>query len=218
MQYIPPELRKASTKSNSRSNMGLPALVETSDVRGDFHMHSTWSDGDDSLEEMIAAAAARGYEYHSISDHSHGRRLVSFGLSIEKSARAARRSRSVRRHATSIRTLCSSEVDILARRFDGLPDEVLAQFDFAFGVGAFGVPTDSRRDDRTFDSRLRESIRQHHRPPDRAALDSYQATSSITTRCSQRPREPERRWKSTGRSHAPRSAVALSASAQVVSA
>src|ERR1700676_4527774 len=55
------------------ANGTLPVPVALSDLRGDFHMHTTASDGADTLEAMVAAAAARGYEYHAISDHSRGR-------------------------------------------------------------------------------------------------------------------------------------------------
>ena len=69
MQYIPPELRSGLDEIELARAGAIPVLVETADLRGDFHMHTTWSDGDDSLEAMVAAAAERGYEYHAISDH-----------------------------------------------------------------------------------------------------------------------------------------------------
>ncbi|MGA8099969.1 MAG: PHP domain-containing protein, partial [Candidatus Cybelea sp.] len=101
------------------------------DLRGDFHMHTQWSDGDDTLEEMIVAAAARGYEYHAISDHSQGRgrrfglepgRLLEQRAIIEELGA---------RH--KIRTLCASEVDILPDGSLDFDDEVLAQLDIVIG-------------------------------------------------------------------------------------
>ena len=94
-------------------------------------MHSTWSDGKDSLEAMIAAAAARGYEYHAISDHSAGRGST-FGLDPEKlrAQRAAVRELAER---SGIRTLCASEVDILPDGSMDFSDEVLAEPDFVIG-------------------------------------------------------------------------------------
>ena len=70
MQYIPPELRNGLDEIELALNNALPEIVRSEDVRGDFHMHTTYSDGDDTLEAMIAAAAARGYQYHAITDHS----------------------------------------------------------------------------------------------------------------------------------------------------
>src|SRR5579863_10703296 len=111
MQYVPPELRSGLDEIELARNASIPMLAEPRDLRGDFHMHTTWSDGDDSLEAMIAAAAARGYEYHSISDHSHGRG-ARFGLTPARIAeqRAAIEALGER---FGVRTLCSSEVDIL---------------------------------------------------------------------------------------------------------
>jgi DNA polymerase (family X) len=71
-QPIPPELREASGELEAARRRELPVLVELSDLRGDLHTHTHWSsDGKSTLEEMIVAALARGYEYYGITDHSH---------------------------------------------------------------------------------------------------------------------------------------------------
>ena len=71
-QPIPPELREASGELEAAHSRELPVLVELSDLRGDLHTHTHWSsDGKSSLEEMVAGALARGYEYYAITDHSH---------------------------------------------------------------------------------------------------------------------------------------------------
>jgi DNA polymerase (family 10) len=71
-QFIPPELRENDGELDAARRGELPQLVELSDVRGDLHTHTTWSaDGKNTLEEMVAAAAARGYEYYAVTDHSH---------------------------------------------------------------------------------------------------------------------------------------------------
>jgi DNA polymerase (family X) len=131
MQYIPPELRQGLNEIDLALAGAIPVLVETSDLRGDFHMHSTWSDGEDTLEAMIAAAAARGYEYHAISDHSQGRGST-FGLSLEK-LREQRAIVTALGDRYGIRTLCGSEVDILPDGSLDYPDDVLARLDFAIG-------------------------------------------------------------------------------------
>jgi len=70
--FIPPELRENLGELEAARNGALPGLVEVEHLRGDLHMHSTWStDADDSLEEMARAAQARGYEYVAVTDHSH---------------------------------------------------------------------------------------------------------------------------------------------------
>jgi DNA polymerase (family 10) len=71
-QFIPPELRENTGELEAARRGELPQLVELGDVRGDLHMHSTWSsDGHNSIEEMATAARERGYEYMAITDHSH---------------------------------------------------------------------------------------------------------------------------------------------------
>src|SRR6476661_7535134 len=68
--WIPPELRENGGELAAARKGELPALVELGDLRGDLHTHTTWSDRKDSLEAMVEAAHARGYEYYAICDHS----------------------------------------------------------------------------------------------------------------------------------------------------
>jgi DNA polymerase (family 10) len=69
-QWIPPELRENAGELEAARKGELPMLVEQGDVKGDLHMHSTWSDGKGSLEAMALGAVARGYAYMAITDHS----------------------------------------------------------------------------------------------------------------------------------------------------
>ena len=70
--YIAPELRESSGELEAARKDELPELVELGDLRGDLHLHTTWSaDGKGTLEQMVATAIARGYEYLAITDHSH---------------------------------------------------------------------------------------------------------------------------------------------------
>jgi DNA polymerase (family 10) len=70
LEYIPPELREARGEVEAAREGKLPHLIEVSDIRGDLHVHSTWSDGSDELEKMAIAAKERGYEYMAFTDHS----------------------------------------------------------------------------------------------------------------------------------------------------
>jgi DNA polymerase (family 10) len=127
LQFIPPELRSGLDEVDLARRGAIPLLVETSDLRGDFHMHTTWSDGDDSLEAMIAAAAGRGYEYHAISDHSRGRGRR-FGMDLSDLRRQREEIRALSERY-GIRTLCASEVDILPDGSLDFGDDVLAELD-----------------------------------------------------------------------------------------
>ena len=71
-QPIPPELRENAGELEAARRGELPELVELGDLRGDLHTHTHWSqDGKNTLEQMVAAAVERGYDYYAITDHSH---------------------------------------------------------------------------------------------------------------------------------------------------
>ncbi|MHB8432709.1 MAG: DNA polymerase/3'-5' exonuclease PolX [Candidatus Tyrphobacter sp.] len=126
MQYVAPEMRSGLDEIELALAHALPALVESGDIRGDFHMHTTWSDGRDDLNAMVAASAARGYEYHAISDHSPSRGR--FGVTADR-MREQRRAIEAIREKHRIYTLCASEVDILPDGSLDYPDDALALFD-----------------------------------------------------------------------------------------
>jgi DNA polymerase (family 10) len=126
MQYIPPELRSGIGEVELALRNEVPELLELSDVRGDFHMHSTWSDGRQTLEEMIAASAARGYEYHAITDHSPARGVIGCSAEELRSQHATIRELGDK---YGIHTLWGSEVDILPDGSMDFPDDLLAEMD-----------------------------------------------------------------------------------------
>ncbi len=130
LPFVPAEMRLGVGELEAARAGTLPDPVSLDDLRGDFHMHCTWSDGADSLEGMVAAARARGYAYHSISDHSWGRR----GMGLDPSDLRAQRAKVAalgERHG--IRTLCSAEVDILSDGTLDYDDAVLAELDIVVG-------------------------------------------------------------------------------------
>ncbi len=126
LPYIAPEMRLGVGEIEAALAGELPAPVELDDLLGDFHMHSTWSDGADTLEAMIAGAAARGYAYHSISDHSQGR--GGFGLKPADLRKQRARVKELG-DRYGIHTLCASEVDIKADGSLDFDDDVLAELD-----------------------------------------------------------------------------------------
>ncbi len=144
LPFIPPELRLGIGEIEAARDGTLPTVVELADVRGDFHMHCTWSDGRNTLEAMIAAAAARGYAYHSVSDHSWSR--GGMGLSPD-ALRAQRRRVAEIGDRYGVRTLRSSEVDILLDGTLDFPDAVLAELDIV--VASVHSALNISRDDMT---------------------------------------------------------------------
>jgi len=131
LSWIPPEIREAQGEIELAQRGALPRLIELSDVRGDLHMHSTWSDGDDTAEAMAQAAKARGYEYIAITDHSRSLRFAG-GVSIDDLREHASEIRKMS-DRVGLRILFGSEVDILADGSLDYPDEVLRTLDVVIG-------------------------------------------------------------------------------------
>jgi DNA polymerase (family 10) len=123
-QWIPPELREGRGELKAAANRELPTLVEVGELKGDLHMHSTWSnDGKNTLEEMTEAAKARGYEYVAITDHAHYLREGRFDAQFEEVE-------ALNERLAPFRILRGIEVSI---RVDGtldFPDEDLAKCDW----------------------------------------------------------------------------------------
>ena len=128
LSYIPPELRQDDTSVPAAKDNALPELVEFTDLRGDLHAHTTWSDGRQTLQEMVAAAQAEGLEYFAITDHSVSS-VIANGLDQERLLEQVKQIRELNAAVDGITVLAGSEVDI--RRYGELdfPDEVLAQLD-----------------------------------------------------------------------------------------
>jgi DNA polymerase (family 10) len=128
LPWIPPELREDRGELEAAAAGALPRLLEESDLRGDLQMHTTWSDGRDTLEAMAAAAQARGYEYIAITDHSEALAMVR-GLDAARMRQQAVEIECVRRSFPELRILRSMEVDIHGDGSLDLDDESLALLD-----------------------------------------------------------------------------------------
>lgn len=132
LAWMPPELRENRGELQAARAHTLPKLVELSDIRGELHGHSTWSDGTASIEAMAEVARARGYQYWAVCDHSIGLGMVG-GLDGERlrqqAAEIARLNQHYADQGLDFRLLRGTEVEILADGSLGLPDEVLAELD-----------------------------------------------------------------------------------------
>ncbi len=121
--WCPPELRERPFGGQP------PRLVELSDVRGDLHSHTTWSDGRSSVEEMGRAAASRGYEYLAICDHTPAVGAVR-GVTADDLRRQAEEITAANELLAPFRVLRGTECDILPDGRLDLPDDVLAELDW----------------------------------------------------------------------------------------
>jgi len=131
LPWIPPEIREDQGEIELAQRGELPTLVSLADVRGDLHMHTTWSDGDDTAETMARAAKTRGYEYIAITDHSRSLRFAG-GVGIDDLHAHARVVQEVS-DRVGLRVLMGSEVDILPDGSLDYPDEVLRTLDLVIG-------------------------------------------------------------------------------------
>jgi DNA polymerase (family 10) len=112
LEYIEPELREGRGEVEAAREHRLPELIKLDDLRGDLHMHTTASDGANSLEEMVEAAQARGYEYIAITDHSQSLKITN-GLTERRLLDQIKVIDKLNARLKKFKILKSAEVDIL---------------------------------------------------------------------------------------------------------
>ena len=124
LPFVPPELRELPPRA-----MPAAGLVALEDVRGDLHVHTTWSDGKASVLEMAEAARDLGYDYVAICDHTRAVRVVP-GLDGDDVRRQGEEIAAANARLAPFRILRGSECDILPDGSLDLPDDVLAELDW----------------------------------------------------------------------------------------
>ncbi len=156
LPWIPPELREDQGELEAAERGTLPNLVALQDIRGDLHMHTKWSDGAATAEEMAQAARSLGYEYICITDHSQSLKFAG-GVTVEDLRRHIRDVRRLSERLEGITVLIGAEVDILPDGSLDYPDEVLAELD----VVVASVHTHFRMDTQAMTERI---VRAMHNP------------------------------------------------------
>ncbi|KYK24053.1 hypothetical protein AYK25_01820 [Thermoplasmatales archaeon SM1-50] len=149
MQYIEPELRENRGEFMVAKKKMLPHLVDYHEITGDFHVHSSWSDGSDSIETIASAAQRRGYVFIGITDHSQSLKIAN-GLDQEKIQKKINEIKKINKKFPNLRILCGTECDI---RTDGTldyTDKILKQFDFVY----IGIHTAFKMDRETMTKRI----------------------------------------------------------------
>ena len=132
LPYIPPELRENAGELEAARDGRLPALVTRAAIRGDLHAHTDASDGHHSLEHLIEAAQARGYEYVIVSDHSKSA-TVARGLGADELRAQIARIRALQPRYR-IRILAGSECDVLGDGTLDFPDDTLRELDLVLAA------------------------------------------------------------------------------------
>jgi PHP domain. len=126
LPYIAPELREDGNEIDRTEE--LDTLIDKWDIKGDLHLHSNWSDGEDTLVAMIEEGRKRGYEYIAFTDHSRSLRIAG-GLSVDRLLRQMETIRNWNEQYEDIEILCGAEVDILPDGNLDYPDRVLKELD-----------------------------------------------------------------------------------------
>ena len=161
LDWIPPEMREARGEIALAQAHELPRLITTSDIQGELHGHSDWSDGKASIQEMAEAAIARGYRYWLLSDHSIGLGATG-GVDGERLAQqreiVAALNRGWAEAGVDFRLLLGVELEILADGRLALPDEVLAELD----VVVASIHSSLRQDRETITQRALNAIANPH--------------------------------------------------------
>ncbi len=137
LPWFPPELREARREFEWAEAGNLPRLIELDDIRGDLHVHSSWTDGVATIEEMAQAAKQRGLKYIAVTDHSK-RVAMAGGLDAAALRRQWKEIDKLNRRLKGFKVLKGIEVDILERGGLDLDDKVLAEADWAVASVHYG--------------------------------------------------------------------------------
>ncbi len=137
LAYIPPELRDDRGEVEAAKENRIPKLVELGDIKGDLHVHTKWSDGKNSIEEMAETAISLGYEYIAVADHSPAVGIAG-GMDEDKIAKRQEEIEKVNKRfedgGSDFKVLSASEVDIKSDFSMDFPDEILKSLDVVVGA------------------------------------------------------------------------------------
>lgn len=128
LSFIPPEMREDRGEIALASVSGLPNFVGERRIKGDLHVHSNWSDGGNTIEELVDRARQKGYRYMAITDHSRSLKIAG-GLSVEQLLKQKEYIASLNKNLKDFQVLRGIEVDILSNGTLDYPDEILAGMD-----------------------------------------------------------------------------------------
>lgn len=144
MDWIEPELREDRGEIEAAKNQNLPRLIEESEIKGDLHVHSNWSDGSSSIEEVARAAQRRGYQYVAICDHTKSLKIT-HGLDETRLIKQMEEIDRLNEKMKGFQILKGTEVDILSDGRLDLSDKALEKLDFVVASVHSGFKQDKER-------------------------------------------------------------------------
>ena len=149
LSYIEPELRENRGEVEIAKKGKLPKLVGYDDINGDFHVHSIWSDGSDSIENIAQAAKSRGYKFVCITDHSQSLKVAN-GLSEERVKKKLKEIKKINEKMKDFTIFSGTECEIKNDGSLDYPDRILKQFDVVY----IGIHTGFKRDRKEITNRI----------------------------------------------------------------
>ncbi|HJV16205.1 MAG TPA: DNA polymerase/3'-5' exonuclease PolX [Bacillales bacterium] len=155
LPFIPPEIREDGKEVDEfRNDMDL---IDLSDIKGDLHMHSTWSDGAYSIEEMAEACRKRGYQYMAVTDHSQYLKVAN-GLTPERLLKQKEEIKKLNEKYDDFHILSGIEMDILPDGTLDYDDDILKEMDIVIASihSAFSQPKEKIM------NRLKTALENHH--------------------------------------------------------
>lgn len=157
LDYIEPELRENNGEFEAAENHELPTLLTLKDIKGDLHVHSTWSDGNDSLDDMIKRAQHLGYDYVASTDHSQSLK-VAHGLTEERVKKKIQTIEKLNKKLNDFTVLAGTECDIKPDGSLDYPNHILKQFDIVF----LGIHTGFSMDPKQITKRITNALSNDH--------------------------------------------------------
>lgn len=154
LPYIPPELREGERALEAADLGTLPKLLEMKDIKGDLHVHTKWSDGANTIEEMVETARKKGYEYLAITDHSKSLALAR-GLDENRLNKQKEEIKRINQSYPDFHLFSGIEVDILPDGQLDFEDEILRNMD----VVAASVHSHFRQDKETMTDRVTSALK-----------------------------------------------------------
>ena len=154
LPLIPPELRNGNQEIEFAQKDKLPKLIELSDIKGDIHSHTNFSDGVDTLEDMVEEARKMGYEYIGISDHAPSIQSRGLGTVLKIVSDTRKKIDDINSSQNDIKVLFGYEVNILVDNSLSLPDDILKNLDYVIA----GIHSGFSQDRETVTQRLLSAI------------------------------------------------------------
>ncbi len=143
LPFIPPELREDRGEIEAAQENKLPKLIEYSQIRGDLHLHTKWSDGAHTIRQMVEAAKKRGYKYIAITDHSQSLKFAG-GLTEERLGEQIELIQKLNQELKDLTILTGIEVDIKSDGSLDFSDEILSKLDVVIAAIHSGFKQESK--------------------------------------------------------------------------